>query len=71
MICVLMLLEHVLVLGKTTYWNRGSRPKRSNGSDPKNRANDGSGSCGITKIFIPFTQFVTLEDCMLKPRLFF
>lgn len=35
------------------------------------RVNDRSGSCGNTKILIPFTQFVTLEDCLLKPRLLF
>lgn len=32
----------------------------------RTRVNDGSGSCGNTKMLIPFTQ-----DCLLKPRLFF
>lgn len=66
MICVLMLLEHVL--GKTI---EAHGRKGRTVLTLRTRGNDGSGSCGNTKILIPFTQFVTLEDCLSKHRLFF
>lgn len=64
-----MLLEHVL--GKLAIGIDALGRKGRTFLTLRTRVNDGSGSCGNTKILILCTQFVTLEDCLSKPRLFF